>query len=108
MWSFGLLTAVLAIERSKLTLSIATIELSAIVLNLLAGIGFITSFEFFYTNYGFILTALNIIEVFVLLKGAAENGVMARISALCRAPDNRGARYRRYVQVSPIVVREEA
>lgn len=107
IWSFGLLTAVLAIERSKLTFSIAFIELLAIFLNLFACIGYITSFEFFYLHYIVILTTLNIIEAVILLIGVYQNGIYVGFPKLWRANNNRGPRNRRFVQVNPILVREE-
>jgi len=107
MWSFGLLTAVLAIERSKLTFSIASIELLAIFLNLFACIGYITTFDYFYLRYSIILTAINITEVIILLTGVPLHGVFNRISELCGPNNNRGPSSRRFVSVNPISIREE-
>jgi len=107
MWSFGLLTAVLAIERSNLTICIASVELSAIFLNLLACVGYITSFEFFYHQYNVILNSLNIIEAVILLAGVKMNGIALGFPKLWRAPDNRGPSSRRFISVNPISITEE-
>lgn len=107
MWAFFILTAVLAIERSKLTLSIAFIELLAIFLNLLGCIGYITAFDYFYLRYSFILNSLNIIEAMILLAGVPLHGVFNRFSELCGPNNNRGPSSGRFVSINPISIREE-
>jgi len=108
LWSFGAIFILLAIDRSKLVFSVAGIELSVIFLNLLACIGFLTSFDYFFYQYEGILFALTLVEAAILLAGAPVNGLFNRNPKLRRTSFDRGPAIRRYVQINPILARQES
>ena len=64
-------------------------ECLAILLNLSAVIGYVTSFDFFYTHYEALLTLINLAELGILVLGAPWNELSIKLSGYLRYNTNR-------------------
>jgi len=106
-WSSFVFLSVLEIQRSRLTFTIAGIEYCAVLLNLLACFGYLTSIDFYYRNYPAILTALNVTELIVLIIGAPWHGILTRFQSLRSLTDNRAASEHRASQANKLLSGEE-
>ncbi len=106
IWSLLVIFLVLHIQASRLTLTLSAIEIGWIVLNLLACIGYLTSFEFFYSHYEGILDGMVATQAAVLFLGAPWDDIIRRLQELRSNPNHPYSGGYRLIQAEAIAYQE--
>lgn len=77
-WSLIVIFFLLFLGVNVIIIVVCVIEFAIIVLNLLAGIGYVTDYDWFYTNYEVMLNTLNISEAVVIFMWKPLDGISTK------------------------------
>lgn len=75
-WSLLLIWAFFMVERSKLTFSLAFMEMAAILLHIAGCLAMMFDYQIIYKNYNSMLVFINIVEVILITRKAPWSGIL--------------------------------